>query len=207
MRLTPSRSAIVCRVTLAIPPPCSLRASQGRISDGGVSTGTAGPVRQAGPCGRRGERTPRRRAGPTRSTDAWRTLSDRASVSIQYHTLCIGQEPDLEDSRPAPPGDLPGLAREPLLVGGGGQAGAFGGNQGALPEPGAEVPGFGVDDDVARVLAQAQGSTDELVEPELLGPRDLDDAVGRRADADLAQGGGHVVGGHGLDEHRSQAHR
>ena len=42
---------------------------------------------------------------------------------------------------------------------------------------------------------------------ELLGPGHLDDAVRRRADGDVRDRTGHVLGGHGLDEHVCQAHR
>ena len=58
---------------------------------------------------------------------------------------------------------------------------------------------MGVGDDLTGVVALAQCVSDELVEAELLGPGDLDDAVRERA--------GHVLGGDGLDEHVCQAHR
>ena len=62
-----------------------------------------------------------------------------------------------------------------------------------------------VGDDLAGVVALAQGASDELVEVELLGPGDLDDAIHWRADGDVRERAGHVVGGHGLDEHVRQA--
>jgi hypothetical protein len=51
----------------------------------------------------------------------------------------------------------------------------------ARREPGAEPAGIGIGDDLGRVVASGGGSLNELVEPELLGPGDLDDAAERVA--------------------------
>ena len=41
----------------------------------------------------------------------------------------------------------------------------------------------------------------------MLGPGDLDDALHWWVDGDVRERAGHVLGGHGLDEHVCQAHR
>jgi hypothetical protein len=51
----------------------------------------------------------------------------------------------------------------------------------------------GVGSDLS-VVALAQCASDEFVETELLGPGDLDDPVHRRADGDVRDRAGHVLG-------------
>jgi hypothetical protein len=75
---------------------------------------------------------------------------------------------------------------EPALEAGLGDAGSFAGDEAALVELGAEVAGMGVGDERAWVVAGGEGSPDEVVEAELLGPGDLDDPVERFADGDSA---------------------
>ena len=64
-----------------------------------------------------------------------------------------------------------------------------------------------VGDHLAGIAAGAEARADELVEPELVGPGDLDDAVHRRAHGDPAERAGDVIGRHGLDEHGRQPDR
>src|SRR5262249_15719346 len=91
--------------------------------------------------------------------------------------------------------------------GGGWRVGGGGGDGGGFGEVGGGGGGGGGGDGLAGVVALAQCASDEFVEGELLGPGDLDDPVHRRADGDVRQRAGHVLGGHGLDEHVCQAHR
>jgi hypothetical protein len=55
------------------------------------------------------------------------------------------------------------------------EAGSFTGDEAALVELGAEVAGIGAGDDRAWIVAGGEGSPDEVVQAELLGPGDLDD--------------------------------
>ncbi|MGH2355518.1 MAG: hypothetical protein ACRDJN_28245, partial [Chloroflexota bacterium] len=57
-----------------------------------------------------------------------------------------------------------------------------------------------------RACRLCQALPDELVEPELVGSRDFDGAVQRRALGDARDRAGDVVRRHGLDEHRGHAH-
>jgi hypothetical protein len=76
---------------------------------------------------------------------------------------------------------------------------AIAGDEAALAGLGAEVAAVGVGDDRAGVVAGGEGSPDELVEPELLGSGDLDDAVERFAHGDPAERGGDVACGGRVD--------
>jgi hypothetical protein len=74
--------------------------------------------------------------------------------------------------------------------------GVGGGDEGAFVQFDAEVAGVGVRKHVAGIVAVAQALADEVVEAELLGSRDIDDAVGWGPDSNLGHRAGDVVGGH-----------
>src|SRR5262245_18548897 len=96
---------------------------------------------------------------------------------------------------------------EPVLEARLGEPGAGVRHEGALAQEGAVVPRAGVGDHLARIVTRAEGAADQVVEAELLGAGDLDDAVHRRAHGDRRHRPGDVVRRHRLDEHRRQAHR
>jgi hypothetical protein len=95
---------------------------------------------------------------------------------------------------------------QPLVEAGLGELGVGGGDEGCVRPVRREVAGVGVRNHVAGIVAVARALADEVVEAELLGSRDLDDAVGWRPESNLGHRAGDVVGGHGLDEHWRQAH-
>jgi hypothetical protein len=64
----------------------------------------------------------------------------------------------------------------------------------------AEVAGVDVGRHTAWVIVCAQNATGQFVEPERLGAGQLDRVVQRRADRDIGQGAGDVVGCLGLNE-------
>ena len=76
-----------------------------------------------------------------------------------------------------------------------------------LAELGAEVAGVDVGDDRPRVVVGAEEVPGRLVESELLGSGQLDDAVHRFGRRNLGQGGGDVIGRFGLDEDWREADR
>src|SRR5690606_35229184 len=94
---------------------------------------------------------------------------------------------------------------EPVAEAGLAEAGVVAGDDAALAEDGAEVAGTGIGDDRPGVVTRGEDPADEVVEPELLGPGDLDDAVEGLAHGDAADCGGDVVGRDRLEQHRWQA--
>ena len=101
-------------------------------------------------------------------------------------------------------GLLGGLA-EPVLEAGRGDARVVARGEGAVVELGAEVAGVNVGRDLATVVACLQDTPGELVEAKRLRARQLDRVVQWRADGDIGQCAGHVIGCLGLDEGGRQA--
>src|SRR5947209_19368624 len=91
------------------------------------------------------------------------------------------------------------LVPEPVVETGIAEAGVIRGEKGVFARGDAEVARVGVGDDLARIVALLQYRTDELVEAELFGSRDLHDAAHRRANDDPGKCARDVIRGHGLD--------
>jgi len=81
------------------------------------------------------------------------------------------------------------------------------GNERTLAQFGAVILRVGIGDHIARIVQCAETLADQIIETELFGPRDLNDAVHRRAQGDLVHRTGNILRRHGLDEHRRQANR
>ena len=64
-----------------------------------------------------------------------------------------------------------------------------------------------VGDHLAGIAAGAEACADELIEPELVRPGDLDDAVHRLAHGDPAERARDIIGRDGLDERGRQPDR
>src|SRR5215831_669717 len=74
------------------------------------------------------------------------------------------------------------------------------GHERALFDPGAEVPSLGIAHDRTRVANGLQIAGDDVAERGSVGAGDLDDAVARRRERHLGDGGSHVVGRDGLEQ-------
>src|SRR5215470_9741577 len=74
------------------------------------------------------------------------------------------------------------------------------GHERALLDPGAEVPSLGITYDRTRVASRLQIAGDDVAERGAVGAGDLDDAVARRRERHLGDGGRHVVGRDGLEQ-------
>ena len=129
---------------------------------------------------------------------AYRRAGARAGAS--GHARRLGAD---RRSRPAARLDRLGLLRRSGLAGAAGatepvleprlpELGVLAREQAGVARRGAEVARVGVDDHMARVVAQ--GLADELVERDRLGACDLDDSVHGRAHGGRAHGAGDVFG-------------
>src|SRR2546429_443437 len=76
------------------------------------------------------------------------------------------------------------------------------GEECAFAQFGAEVARASVGDYLAPIAPCGKVLSDQFVESELLGARDLDHVVHRSADGYLGHLGSDIVRGHGLDQHR-----
>ena len=94
---------------------------------------------------------------------------------------------------------------KPVLEAGRGDARVAAGGERVVVELCAEVARVDVGRHRARVVIGPENASGQLVEPELFGPSQLDDAVQRFALGDLGQCGSDVIGRLRLDEHRRQA--
>lgn len=93
---------------------------------------------------------------------------------------------------------------QPVLETGIGQLGPVPGKEGAHVQNRAEVSSGVVKDDLACVVAGGKARCDELVEPELLGPRHLRRGGRRSSDGDVSHRGGDVIRRDRLDEDGGQ---
>src|SRR5262245_59506072 len=73
-------------------------------------------------------------------------------------------------------------------------------HQRALLDTAAEVPRLAVPHDLARIADRLQIARDDVVERDPVRAGDLDDAVARRRDRHIGDGGGDVVRGDGLEQ-------
>src|SRR3954452_21975641 len=90
--------------------------------------------------------------------------------------------------------ELPGRLAEPVLEAGRGDACVVAGGERAVVQLGAEVAGVSVRRDLSSVVARLQDTPGDLVKAERLRPRQLDRVVQGRADRDVGQCAGDVIG-------------
>jgi len=94
---------------------------------------------------------------------------------------------------------------EPLLESDRAESGIARGREGPLAQLGAEVARTGICDDFTRIVPRLEALSNKRVQTELLGSGHFNDSIQRLADRNLRHGTRDIVGGHGLDQHRSQA--
>src|SRR5262249_36285512 len=93
-------------------------------------------------------------------------------------------------------------AAEPFVEGDPAPTRGAQGHERALLDPGPEVPSLGITHDRTRVASRLQIAGDDVAERSAVGAGDLDDAVARRRERHLRDGGRHVVGRDGLEQAR-----
>src|SRR5215211_3322022 len=133
--------------------------------------------------------------------------------SRNHHTCCgrVQMYPSRKANSDAPPGSHLVLRRgglcQPVAETDLAEVDRVRRQQAALLQLGAEVARLRVGDDRARIALRPEALADELIEGELLGTCNLNDAISRRPQADLAHRSGDVVGCDRLDPRVRQPNR
>src|SRR5215831_8675501 len=96
---------------------------------------------------------------------------------------------------------------EPVVESGRPELSAITRQEGALTQPGPEVPGLRIGDHDALIPRRAQPFSHEILEPQRLRPGDLDRGVHRSGERGVTHRGGDIVSRHRLNQHRRNPHR